>query len=115
MYVLVYTGSALHNADADPDEEGPGDECMALKCLRVRSGHGVCWYGGSENSEKTEVGAVRRALDLGRYTQANSVTRGDQRMRATRRTKEEHCNGSSELVQFPDQRFQEHLRVEEQC
>ena len=26
MCVLVYTDSALHNADADPDEEGPDDE-----------------------------------------------------------------------------------------
>ena len=27
MCVLVYTDSALHNADADPDGEGSGDEC----------------------------------------------------------------------------------------
>ena len=49
-----------------------------------------------ESSEKTEVGACRRALDLGRYMQVNSETRGDQRMRATHRTKGEHCDGSPE-------------------
>ena len=31
--MLVCTNSALHIADADPDEEGPGDECVA------REGH----------------------------------------------------------------------------
>ena len=29
-----------------------------------------------ESSEKTEVGACRSALDLGRYMQVNSVTKG---------------------------------------
>ena len=29
MCVLVYTDSALHNADADPDEEGSDDEWLA--------------------------------------------------------------------------------------
>ena len=29
MCVLVYTDSALHNADADPDEEGSDDESLA--------------------------------------------------------------------------------------
>ena len=116
MYVLVCTDSALRNADADPDEEGPGDRWMALEGLRVRSGHDVLvCVGDQENSEKTEVRACRRALDLGRYTPANSVTRGNQRMRATRRTKEEHYHGSPELVQLPGQRCQPHLRVEGQC
>ena len=45
--MLVYTDSDLHNADADPDEEGPGDEWMALEGLRVRSGHDAlaCEFG----------------------------------------------------------------------
>ena len=29
MCVLVYTDSALHNADADPDEEGSDNEWLA--------------------------------------------------------------------------------------
>ena len=38
MCVLVYTDSALHNADADPDEEGSDDEWLAKakKGIRVR-------------------------------------------------------------------------------
>ena len=36
----------------------------------------VC-VGDQEKSEKTEVGACRRAVDVGRYTLANSVTRGN--------------------------------------
>ena len=63
--------------------------------------------GDQENSEKTEVGACRRALDLGRYTWANSVPSGDRRKSATRRTKEEHHYRSLELVQFPGQRCQQ--------
>ena len=114
MCVLVFTDSAPHNADADPDEEGPGDEWVALEGLRVRSGHDVLVrVEDQENSENTEVGACRRAPDLGRYMRANSVTRGRQRVRATRRTKE-HYYGSPELVQFPGQRCQPHLRVEGQ-
>ena len=27
----MYTDSVLHNADADPEEEGPDDEWMALR------------------------------------------------------------------------------------
>ena len=108
--------SALHNDHADPDEEGPGDEWMALEGLRVRSGHDVLvCVGSQEISEKTEVGACRRAVDLGRCTRANSVTRGNQRMRATRRTKEEHYYRSPEHVQFDGQRCRPHLRVDGQC
>ena len=44
MCVLVSTDSALHDADADPDEEGPGDDCVAREGLRVCPGHGVCWF-----------------------------------------------------------------------
>ena len=38
MCVLVYTDSALDNADADPDEEGSDDEWLAKakKGIRVR-------------------------------------------------------------------------------
>ena len=42
MCVLVYTDPALHNADADPDEEGSDDEWLAKakqKGVRVRSQH----------------------------------------------------------------------------
>ena len=54
--MLVYTNSALHNADADPNEEGPGDEWMVLEGLRVCSGHDVLvCVGDQENLEKTEI------------------------------------------------------------
>ena len=43
MCVLVYTDSAPHNADADPDEEGPRDEWVALEGLRVSSEEMMCW------------------------------------------------------------------------
>ena len=42
MCVPVYTGSALHDADADPDEEESDDEWLAKakqKGIRVRSQH----------------------------------------------------------------------------
>ena len=42
MCVPVYTDSALHNADADPDEEESDDEWLAKaeqKGIRVRSQH----------------------------------------------------------------------------
>ena len=44
MCVLVYTDAALHNADADPDEEGSDDEWLAKaqqKGIRVRPQHGA--------------------------------------------------------------------------
>ena len=104
MYGLGYKDSALHNANVDTDRKGSNDVWLAQEGLRVRSEHGVLVREGDlENSEKTEVGACRRALDLGRYTRVNSVPRRDQRMRVNRRTKEEHCDGSPELVQFPGQ------------
>ena len=99
MCVLVYTDSALHNADADPDEEGSDDEWLAKakqKGIRVRSQHGalVCvvtqddlekteaihtsfmtWKGKA--SKRTflstfgaEASARRDALDLAEYTRA---------------------------------------------
>ena len=84
----LHTDSALHNGDADPDEEGPGDEWMALEGLRVRSGHDVLvCVGDQKNSEKTEVGACRRALDLGRYTRAEFCDKGYSEDGATRRKK----------------------------
>ena len=71
---------------------GPGDpQIDFVKLVHVRSGHDVLvCVGDQENSEKTEIGACPRALDLGRYTRAHYVTRCNQRIRATRRTKEEH-------------------------
>ena len=59
MCVLVYTDSALHNADADPDEEGSDDEWLAKakqKGIRVRSQHGalVCVV-DQDDLEKTEA------------------------------------------------------------
>ena len=83
---------------------------LPIRVITDCSGHDVLVCAGDqENSEKTEIGACRRALDLGRYTRANSV------MRATRRMKEERHHGSPELVEFPGQRCQPHLRVEGQC
>ena len=99
MCVLVYTDSALHNADADPDEGGSDDEWLARakqKGICVRSQHGalVCvvaqddlekadaipvsfmtWT--SKASKRTilstigaEASACRDALDLAAYTRA---------------------------------------------
>ena len=58
MCVLVYTDSALHNADADTDEKGSDDEWLAKakqKGIRVRSQHGVLVcvvaQGGVEKTE----------------------------------------------------------------
>ena len=57
---------------------------MAQEGLRVRSERGVSvCVGDQENSEKTEVGVYRRALNLGRDTRANSVPSGDRRMSFT--------------------------------
>ena len=99
MCVLVYTGSALHNADADPDEEGSDDEWLTRakrKGIRVRCQHGalVCVV-AQDDLEKTEAipksfmtwkskaskrtilstlgaeaSACRDALDLTEYTRA---------------------------------------------
>ena len=55
MCVLVCTDSALHNADADTDEEGSDDEWLAMakqKGIRVRSQHGVV---SQDDLEKTEA------------------------------------------------------------
>ena len=99
MCVLVYTDSALHNADVDTDEEGSDDEWLAKakqKGMRVRSQHGalVCvvnqddldkseaipisfmtWK--SKASKRTilstfgaKASACRDALDLAEYTRA---------------------------------------------
>ena len=59
MCVLVYTDSGLHNADADPDEEGSDAEWLAKakqKGVRVRSQHGalVCVV-AQDDLEKTEA------------------------------------------------------------
>ena len=54
--VLVHTDSALHDADADPDEEGSDDEWLAKakKGIRVRSQHdALC--GGSGRSEENQL------------------------------------------------------------
>ena len=50
MCVIVYTDSALHNADADPDEEGSDDEWLTrasrrFSCPLPARGVGLC--GGS--------------------------------------------------------------------
>ena len=59
MCVLVYTDSALHNADADPDEAGSDDERLTRakqKGIRVRSQHGalVCVV-AQDDLEKTDA------------------------------------------------------------
>ena len=92
MCVLVYTNSALHNADANTNEEGSSDEWLAKakqKGIRVRSQHGalVCVV-AQDDLEKTddlekqsfktnnsvhlwaEASACRDALDLAEYTRA---------------------------------------------
>ena len=101
MCVLVYTNSALHNADANTDEEGSDDEWMAKakqKGIRVRSQHGAsACVVAQADLEKTEAipisfmtwkskaskrtilstfvaedSACRDALDLAEYTRAMS-------------------------------------------
>ena len=59
MCVLVFTDSALHNADADTDDEGSDDEWLAKaeqKGIRVRSQLGalVCVV-NQDDLEKTEA------------------------------------------------------------
>ena len=94
------TTSAVNNAEVDTDRKGSNNIWLALEGLRVRSG-GVCGYvWGIENSEKTEVGVCRRALDLGRDTRANSVPRGDQRMRAPDERKRSTIMGRQNLFNF---------------
>ena len=54
MCVLVNTDSALHNANADPDEEGSDDGWLAKakqRSVRVRSQHGA----GQDDLEKSEA------------------------------------------------------------
>ena len=99
IYVLVNTDSALHNADADLDEEGSDDERVAKakqKGIRVGSQHGalVCVVAQDDLEETdaipiffmtwkskaskrtilstfgTEASAGRDALDLAEYTRA---------------------------------------------
>ena len=58
MCVLVFTDSALHNADADTDDEGSDDEWLTRakqKGIQVRSQHGalVC-VAAQDSLEKTE-------------------------------------------------------------
>ena len=55
MCVLVYTDSALNNADAYLDEEGSDDEWLA-KGVRVRSQHGAVVSGpGRTHASNVEV------------------------------------------------------------
>ena len=98
--VLVYTDQALHNADADADEEGSDDGWLAkakLKGIRLRSQHGalvsvvaheddleqteaipisfVTWKSKASKRTNlstfvTEASACRDALDLAEYTRA---------------------------------------------
>ena len=99
MCVLLYTDSALHNANADTDEKGSDDEWLAKgeqKGIRVRSQHGVFFcvvaQGGVEKTEAiptsfmtwksnvskrtilstfgAESSARRDALELAEYTRA---------------------------------------------
>ena len=93
MCVLVYTDSALHNADADTDGEGSDDEWLTKatqKGIRVRSQHGalVCvvaqddlgkpkQFQWSKALKRTilstfgpEASACRNAIDLAEYTRA---------------------------------------------
>ena len=104
---LKHQNSALHNANVDTDSK------RIQRCLVGARGTPLpFWFRcvacveDQENSEKTEVEACRKALDLGRHTWANSVPSGDRRKIATRRTKEEHHHGSPELVQRIGQRCQ---------
>ena len=74
MCVLVYTDSALHNADADPDEEGSDDEWLAKakKGIRVGSQHDalvcVVTHGDLKKTiwsvSVAEARACRDAFDL---------------------------------------------------
>ena len=74
MCVLVYTDSALHNADADPDGERSDDEWLlkAEKGIRVPSQHNALACKVAQDDPKktnrstsgAEASACRDALDL---------------------------------------------------
>ena len=54
MCVVVYTDSALHNADADTDDVGSDDEWLARAKqlgIRARSQHGALNHDDLENTE----------------------------------------------------------------
>ena len=81
---LRYQNSALHNANVDTNRKESHDVWLAQEELRVRSGYDVSVrVERQENSEKTKVQPCRKALDLGRYTWANSVPSGDRWKSAT--------------------------------
>ena len=90
MCVLVYTDSALYNAEADSDEEGSDDEWLAKakKGIRVRFQHDVLVCVVAQDDPKktiwftsgTEASACRDALDLAEYMGAvgcQFVARGE--------------------------------------
>ena len=80
MCVLVKTDSPLHDADADPDEEGSEDEWVAKakKGIRVRSQHDtlVCVVAQGDLKKTiwsvsvAEASACRDALDLAESSRA---------------------------------------------
>ena len=58
MSVLVYTDRALHNIDADPDEEGSNNEWLAKakKGIRVRSQHDALVCVVAQDDLKKKIG-----------------------------------------------------------
>ena len=81
LCVLVYPDSALHNADANPDEEESDDEWLAKakkKGIRVRSQHdALVGVVAQHDLKKTlsftsgaEASTCRDGLDLAEYTRA---------------------------------------------
>ena len=110
MCVLVYTDSALHSPDADPDEEGSDDEWLAKAKtgIRVRFQHDVLVFVVVQGDLKktiwslcaAEASACRNAFDLAECTRAiwyQVVIGGD-------KWKEEHDYRLQELVRLPGQR-----------
>ena len=114
MCVLVYTDSVLHNADADPDEEGSDDEWLAKAKMdiSVRFQHEVLVTVVAQGDLKkniwsvsvAEASACRDALHLAEYTRAirYQVVIGGEML--PDKWKEEHDCRLQELARLPGQR-----------
>ena len=71
-----YQNSALHNANVDTDRKEANDVWSAQEELCVRFGYDVCaCVEVQENSEKNEVEACRKALDLDRQNWFNGLAK----------------------------------------
>ena len=63
MWVLVYTDAALHNDDADPDEEASRQRRVSVSVLSMTRCY-VWWMKTIWSMSGAEASASRDALDL---------------------------------------------------